>query len=190
MDPVELAELEALVGDWLTVPDVSERVGRDIMKVRQMLAEGELAAVRVGGVLKVPALFLVDGPGGAGGSAGSGGADGRAVPLPDLKGTLTLLGDARYTTAEAVRWLYTPDGTLHGGTPGGHPAGGAEDRDQASRAGAGVLSPSRSTSGGPAASRRPARAARERARNARTRPGPATATRRGIDTLTRWVSTW
>lgn len=105
VDPAELAELEALVGDWLTVPDVAERVGRDIMKVRQMIGDGELAAVRVGGVLKIPALFLVDGP------------DGRAAPLAELKGTLTLLGDARYTTAEAVRWLYTPDDTLREGRP-------------------------------------------------------------------------
>ena len=104
--PAELAELEALVGDWLTVPDVAERVGRDVMKVRQMLGDGELAGVRVGGVLKIPALFLVDPADG-----------GRAAPLQELKGTLTLLGDARYTTAEAVRWLYTPDETLPEGRP-------------------------------------------------------------------------
>jgi uncharacterized protein (DUF2384 family) len=51
-------------------------------------------------------LFLVDPPDG-----------GRAAPLQELKGTLTLLGDARYTTAEAVRWLYTPDETLTEGRP-------------------------------------------------------------------------
>ena len=60
---------------------------------------------RAGDGISERALFLVDGP------------DGRAVPLPDLKGTLTLLGDARYTTAEAVRWLYTPDDTLVEGRP-------------------------------------------------------------------------
>ena len=102
----ELAELEALVGEWLNVPEVGERLGRDIMKVRQAIGDGELAAVRVGGVLKVPALFVV------------GGADGTpGTPLPDLKGTLTLLADARYTTAEAVRWLFTPDATLREGRP-------------------------------------------------------------------------
>ena len=106
VDPAELQELEALVGDWLNVPEVAERVGRDIMKVRQLVADGELAAVRVGGVLKVPALFLLDGADGA-----------PAAPLQDLKGTLTLLTDARYTTAEAVRWLFTPDETLREGRP-------------------------------------------------------------------------
>jgi excisionase family DNA binding protein len=106
VDPDELARLEELVGDWLTVPDVADRLGTDIMKVRRLLGEGELAAVRFGGVLKVPALFVVDGKEGE-----------QAAPLHDLKGTLTLLADARYTTAEAIRWLWTPDETLREGRP-------------------------------------------------------------------------
>jgi len=106
VDPGELQELEALVGDWLNLPEVAERVRRDIMKVRQLLGDGELAGVRVGGVLKVPALFVVPGADGA-----------PAAPLRDLKGTLTLLTDARYTTAEAIRWLFTPDETLTEGRP-------------------------------------------------------------------------
>lgn len=106
VDPAELAELEALVGDWLTVPDVAERLGTDIMKVRRLIGDGELAAVRVGGVLKIPALFVVDGPDGT-----------PAAPLQDLRGTLTVLADARYTTADALRWLWTPDETLREGRP-------------------------------------------------------------------------
>jgi len=106
VDPVALAEIEALVLDWLTVPDVAEQMGTDVMKVRRMLSEGDLASVRVDGVLKVPALFVVPGEGG-----------GPATALHDLKGTLTLLGDAHYTTAEAVRWLWTPDETLREGRP-------------------------------------------------------------------------
>lgn len=106
VDPEELAALEALVGDWLDLPTVADVLGRDFMKVRQLVAEGELAAVRVGGVLKVPALFVVAGADGAPGTT-----------LPDLRGTLTLLSDARYTTAEAVRWLFTPDSTLVEGRP-------------------------------------------------------------------------
>lgn len=106
VDPAELAELEALVGDWLTVPDVAERTGTDVMKVRRMLGEGELAAVRIDGVLRIPALFVVPGKDGE-----------PAAPLHDLRGTLTLLADARYTTAEAIRWLWTPDETLREGRP-------------------------------------------------------------------------
>ena len=59
VDAAELQQLEALVGEWLNVPEVGERLGRDIMKVRQAISDGELAAVRVDGVLKVPALFVV-----------------------------------------------------------------------------------------------------------------------------------
>ncbi len=105
-DPDDLAEVEALVGDWLTVPDVAEQLGTDIMKVRSLLGDSELAAVRIGGVLRIPALFVVPG------------AEGEpAAPLHDLRGTLTLLTDARYTTAEAIRWLWTPDETLREGRP-------------------------------------------------------------------------
>lgn len=106
VDAAELAELDRLVGDWLTVPDVAERLDADVMKVRRLLGDGELAAVRIDGVLKVPALFVVDGPEGQ-----------PATPLHDLRGTLTVLADARYTTAEALRWLWTPDETLREGRP-------------------------------------------------------------------------
>lgn len=106
VDPDELAALGTLVADWLTVPDVADRLGTDIMRVRRMLGEGDLAAVRIDGVQRIPALLLVVG------------AEGEpSQPLPDVKGTLTLLADARYTLAEAVRWLWTPDETLREGRP-------------------------------------------------------------------------
>jgi hypothetical protein len=35
-------------------------------------------------------------------------------PLPDLRGTLTLLADAGYSDEEAMRWLYTPEDSLPG----------------------------------------------------------------------------
>ena len=106
VDPAELAEIESLVGDWLTVPDIADRMGTDIMKVRRLLGDGELAGIRIGGVLKIPALFLVEGPAGR-----------PAAPLQDLRGTLTVLQDARYSSADALRWLWTPDVTLREGRP-------------------------------------------------------------------------
>ncbi len=88
----DAAEIEALVGDWLTLPDVAERLRVPVTRVRQLVAEGELMAMRIGPrrVLAVPARFLVEGG-----------------VRPDLKGTLTVLADGGLTPAEALRWLFT-----------------------------------------------------------------------------------
>jgi hypothetical protein len=92
-------ELEDLVGPWLAVPEVAERLGTDVGRVRRMLQDRDLIAARRGDrrAPHVPAS-LVDG--------------GR--PLPDLRGTLTVLSDAGYSDEEALRWLYTPEDTLPG----------------------------------------------------------------------------
>ena len=46
-DPSE-TDLESLVGDWLTVPDVAERLGVPLSRVRQWLADRELLGSRIG----------------------------------------------------------------------------------------------------------------------------------------------
>ncbi|GAA3613944.1 Rv2175c family DNA-binding protein [Marihabitans asiaticum] len=96
----EHAPLASLVHDWLTVPDVAERIGARITDVRRMIQERELVAVRVGerSVLSVPAEFFDD--------------DG---PLPALRGTVVVLQDARMSDEEIIEWLFTPDHTLPGG---------------------------------------------------------------------------
>ena len=90
-------DLEQLVGDWLTVPDIAERLHVPLSRVRSMLADRELLAARVGPnkALKVPARFLSD-----------------EGPLPELRGTFTVLADGGMTDDEAMRWLHTPDPTL------------------------------------------------------------------------------
>jgi hypothetical protein len=80
---------------WLTIPDLAERFNLPLGKVRRLLEERYLAAVRLDGVLRVPADF-VDG----------------AEPLQDLRGTLILLHDNGYTDEEAVDWLLGEDGIL------------------------------------------------------------------------------
>ncbi|MDO8107941.1 Rv2175c family DNA-binding protein [Isoptericola sp. b441] len=101
MDDVRL---EDLVGDWLPLPDVAERLGTDVGKVRRMLADGSLIAVRLGErqVLGVPVALLH-------------GDDG---VLPYLTGTITVLRDSGFSDEEAVAWLFTPDASL-AGLPGG-----------------------------------------------------------------------
>ena len=83
--------------EWLTVPDVAERLGLPVTRVHQLLREGGLADQREGGVLRVPAGFL----------------NGNAV-VKGLSGVLTLLRDGGYDDEAAIRWLHTPDDTLPG----------------------------------------------------------------------------
>jgi hypothetical protein len=83
--------------EWLTLPDIAERLSVPITKVHQMIRDSALIAVRRDGVLRVPAEL----------------ADGEAV-RKHLPGVLTLLHDAGFNDEEALRWLYTPDDTLPG----------------------------------------------------------------------------
>ena len=90
-------DLEELVGEWLTVPDIGERFGLRLSDVRQMIEDRHVLAVRVGprNVLAVPSRFF-----------------GEAGPLPELPGTFTVLGDGRMTDPQILRWLFTPDDSL------------------------------------------------------------------------------
>lgn len=90
-------DLEQLVGDWLTVPDIGERLGLRLSDVRQMIEDRQVLALRIGprNVVAVPSKFFDD-----------------QGPLPELPGTFTVLGDSRMTDAEILRWLFTPDDTL------------------------------------------------------------------------------
>jgi hypothetical protein len=89
---------DAIVGNWLTLPEVSDRLGLPVSRVKQLLREHKLLGVqRPGGAFGIPAAFL----------------DGREV-IRGLAGTLTLLVDCGFAEAEALRWLFTSDDTLPG----------------------------------------------------------------------------
>ena len=47
-DPTEGPPPEDLVGDWLTVPDIAERLGIPLSSVRRMIEERELLSARIG----------------------------------------------------------------------------------------------------------------------------------------------
>lgn len=94
--PSVLAELEELVGGdeaWATVPDLVDLLGTDVSSVRRLLDDRLLVGVRRGRpkVVQVPRAL----------------AD--PEPLVSMPGTLTVLGDAGYSDAEALRWLFTHD---------------------------------------------------------------------------------
>ena len=84
---------------WLTLPDVAERLDLSISKVHQLVRDHALLAVRREGVLRVPAELVAN----------------RTV-LKHLPGVLTLLHDAGYNDEESLRWLYLRDDTLREGT--------------------------------------------------------------------------
>ena len=93
----EQSGLEALVGEWLTVPDLAERLGVALSAARRLIADRELVATRIGErrVIAVPAKFVDE-----------------AGPRPELKGTFTVLADGGMSDDEIITWLFTPDATL------------------------------------------------------------------------------
>ncbi|WP_373873155.1 Rv2175c family DNA-binding protein [Actinoplanes italicus] len=103
--------------DWITLPDVSEKLGLTISKVHQLIRERSLLAVRRDGIRVVPAELVAN-----------------ATVLKHLPGVLTLLHDAGYNDEEALRWLYEPDESLGGNAAvalGGDRAREAKRRAQA-----------------------------------------------------------
>ena len=94
IDPVA----DGLVGDWLTIPEVADRLGLPPGRVRQLLRDRRLVAVqRPDGTLCVPAAFL----------------DGDHI-LKGLHGTLTVLFDCGFDEPGSLRWLFTADDSLPG----------------------------------------------------------------------------
>ncbi|MGH3661638.1 MAG: Rv2175c family DNA-binding protein [Micromonosporaceae bacterium] len=83
--------------EWLTLPDVAERFEAPVTRVRQMVRDGALLAVRRDGVLRVPIELVAD-----------------DNVLKHLPGVLTLLHDAGYNDEEALQWLYAEDDSLPG----------------------------------------------------------------------------
>ena len=94
IDPVA----DALVGEWLSLPEVAVKLGIPSSRVKQLLRDRKLLAVsRPSGERAVQAAFL------DGGQIGKG-----------LCGTLTVLVDCGFDDEEALRWLFTADETLPG----------------------------------------------------------------------------
>lgn len=93
------AKIDALVPAWLTLPDIAEQFGVEVTRVRQLVKDGQLIAVRRGEnrALHVPAAFI----------------DGDKV-VKGLSGTLTLLRDDGFADEEMLEWLFTPDPSLPG----------------------------------------------------------------------------
>ena len=81
--------------DWLTVPDLVERLNSSVSKVRRMITDRHLPAARIDGVLKVPAAFLDENG-----------------PLPELHGTAIVLADHGFSDDEIVEWLLADEPSI------------------------------------------------------------------------------
>jgi hypothetical protein len=91
--------LDSLVPAWLSLRTTADRLGVSPNRVRQLVRENELLAVRHGDSREpeIPSDFL----------AGD-------RPVKGLGGTITVLADAGYDPEESVRWLFTEDDSLPG----------------------------------------------------------------------------
>lgn len=98
-EPLRVNEIEELVGQWLTLPDVAELLDLDIRGVHRLIDERVIVSLRVGerNLRRIPADFFLEGE-----------------VVDSLKGTLSVLMDAAYTDEEAVVWLFTEDESLPG----------------------------------------------------------------------------
>jgi len=89
---------DAIVGQWLTIPEIAAQLGLPSNRVKQYLRDRKLLGVeRPDGSFAVPAAFLD-----------------RDQVVRGLHGTLTLLVDCGFTDVEAMRWLFTSDDSLPG----------------------------------------------------------------------------
>ncbi|MFI0445031.1 Rv2175c family DNA-binding protein [Actinomadura sp. 6N118] len=90
-------QTDALVGEWLTLVEATDRLGIKVNRTKQLLSERRLLAVRREGSPAIPAAFIKDGQ-----------------VIKGLSGTLTLLSDAGFDDVATLRWLFTADDTLPG----------------------------------------------------------------------------
>jgi hypothetical protein len=92
-------DLDTLVPVWLTFPEVAERLGLDVTRVRRLVQDRYLVAARRGerNAWSVPEKLLVGNE-----------------PMQDLRGTLTVLADSGYDAEASLRWLFTADDSLPG----------------------------------------------------------------------------
>ena len=83
------------ITQWLTIPEAGDLLGIAPGKVRRLIEEHQLIAIKTDGVQRIPAEIIVNGE-----------------PLPSLRGTIVLLMDSGFTLGGAIKWLYTFEESL------------------------------------------------------------------------------
>ena len=82
---------------YASVPAIADELNLPVTKVHQLIRDGQLVAVRLDGILRIPAEFVADG-----------------LVVKGLPATFTLLCDAGYRDDEIITWLFTGDDSLPG----------------------------------------------------------------------------
>lgn len=85
----------ASIDEWLSVPEAADLLNVQPGRVRRLIEEHHLFAIRRDGVQKIPAHLIVDGE-----------------TLPGVQGSIIVLLDSGFDLDGAVKWLYTPDSAL------------------------------------------------------------------------------
>lgn len=85
----------AIPTEWLSLPDLVERLGEPLGRVRRLLDDKHLVGSRRSGSFAVPALFIID-----------------DHPLASLRGTVIVLQDAGLSDDEVIDWLLTPEDSI------------------------------------------------------------------------------
>jgi hypothetical protein len=85
----------SLQAQWLSVPDVCERLGLTPGRVHRLVEERALLGMKIDGVFKIPELFLMG-----------------DEPLGDLRGTAVVLLDGGFSDTDAVEWLLSANESL------------------------------------------------------------------------------
>ncbi|RXR23155.1 DNA-binding protein [Oerskovia turbata] len=117
----DVTDLEQLVTEWLTLPDLAEVLGTDMTQARKIAQDRRVVGVKRGerSSFQVPAAFVV--PAHLANPANAKPApenpdEGRQVVLMSLQGTIALLTDFGFSDVEILEWLFSPDEAL-GTTP-------------------------------------------------------------------------
>ena len=97
-----MTDLDALVGEWLTLPDLAESLGIEVGKARGLVSDRHVVGIKRGErtTFQVPAVFVLPD------------VEGRPGVIPTLRGTIMVLSDAQFTEVEILEWLFTPNDEL------------------------------------------------------------------------------
>ncbi|MET4222783.1 hypothetical protein ABIC85_000002 [Oerskovia enterophila] len=113
----DVTDLEQLVPEWLTLPQLAEVLGTTVTQARSIVQDRRVVGVKRGErtSFQIPAAFVV--PAHRANPANVAPApenpeDGRHVVLMSVQGTVAVLTDFGFTDAEIIEWLFSPDEAL------------------------------------------------------------------------------